>query len=127
MAHIDPRPETSTADLVREAILDAKELLQAEVELAKDEMRTEIRHAKSTAIAMGVAAACTLLGLAMVLVGIALAIDVEPLPALLIGIGLLVVGIIAGLFGYERLPKQPLPATRARLETDVRLLKEHIV
>lgn len=127
MAHIDPRPDTPTADLVREAILDAKELLKAEVELAKEEMRTEIRQAKSTAAAMGVATACILFGVALVLVGIALAIDVAPLPALLIGIGLLVVGIIVGVAGYGRLPKQPLPATRARLQTDVRLLKEHIV
>jgi hypothetical protein len=76
---------------------------------------------------MGIAAACALLGIAMILVGIALAIDVGPLPTLLIGTGLLVVGILAGVFGYERLPKQPLSATRARLETGVRLLKEHIV
>src|SRR5690606_28313954 len=39
MLHVDPRPETPTADLVREALLDAKELLQAEVELARDELR----------------------------------------------------------------------------------------
>lgn len=127
MAHIDPRPDTPTADLVREAILDAKELLQAEVDLAKDEMRTELRQLKSTAVTMGIAAACALLGTAQILVGVALAIDMGPLAALLMGAGLLVVGIIAGVIGYERLPKQTLPATRARLETDARMLKEHIV
>src|SRR5262245_17285280 len=116
MAHIDPRPDTPTAELVREAILDAKELLQTEVELAKDELRQEIRQAKASAMALGLAAAGALLGIVMILVGVALAIDVGPLPALLIGIGLLVVGAVAGAFGYSRLPKQPLTETRARLE-----------
>lgn len=127
MAHVEPRPEASTAELVKEAILEAKELMQTEVELAKDEVRRELVAVKSSAIALGAAAAAAILGLAMLLVAIALAIFPGPLPALFIGLGLLVVAAIAGWFGYAHLPKKPLEKTRGRLETDVRILKERIV
>lgn len=126
MVHVDPRPDTPTADLVREAILDARELLQAEVELAKDEVRQELRRAKAAAIVLGIAAAAAVIGLALLLVGVCLAISRGPLPALLFGAGFLVVAAIAGVLGYGSLPRHPLSATRARLEVDARILKERL-
>ncbi|MCC6551789.1 MAG: phage holin family protein [Polyangiaceae bacterium] len=126
MLHVDPRPETPTADLVREALLDAKELLQAEVELARDELRLEIRRAKASAFALAAAAGALLLGVVMLIVGVALAIHTGPLPALLFGAGFVVIGAIAGVLGFGRIPRRPLIGTRARLRTDVRLLKERV-
>jgi len=127
MVHLDPRPDTPTADLVKEALLDARELLQAEVELARDELRREIRRAKASAITLGIALGAALIGVALLLVGICLAISRGPLPPLLFGAGFLVLAAIAAVLGYSALPKQPLPATRARLEADARILKEHLV
>lgn len=126
MMQLDPRPESSTAELVREALLEARELMQVEIELARDEITQEIDRTKKSAIALGVAAAAGLLGVAMLLVSIALGISRGPLPALLIGLGLLVVAIVVGVFGYGKVPKKPLMMTRGRLGTDVRLLKEGV-
>jgi uncharacterized membrane protein YqjE len=126
MMPLDPRPESSTAELVREALLEARELVQVEVALARDEITEELERTKKSAIALGAAAAAGLLGVAMILVAIVLAISPRPLTALLIGLGLLAVAILVGAFGVERVPKEPLVMTRSRLETDIRLLKEHV-
>ena len=106
------RPEPSTADLMREVIDEAKELVTIEIALARDEARREIDAAKASAIALGAAA---------------LAIDVGWLPPLVIGLLLLVGAAIAGLVGYRGVPRRPLPDTRRRIGTDVRLLKERAV
>lgn len=126
MMQVDRRPELSTADLVKEALAEAKELMQVEVALARDEINQEISRAKTSGIAIGAAAATALLGLSLVLVAIALAIAPAPLPALLIGLGLLAVAIAVGLVGYGRAPKKPLERTRGRLEADVRRLRERV-
>jgi hypothetical protein len=127
MRQVDPRPESSTADLVKEAISEARELMQVEVALARDEMNQEISRAKASGIALGAAMAAGLLGVALVLVAIALAIAPAPLPALLIGLAFIALAIVVGVVGYGRVPKRPLERTRGRLGADVRLVREHVV
>ena len=95
---IDPRPEASTADLVREALDEAKQLVKIEIALAKDEVKRELVEAKKAAILFGIAAAFAFLAAAMLLVSVALAIFPGPIPALAIGLGLLVTaGIVKTL------------------------------
>ncbi|WP_437991187.1 phage holin family protein [Sorangium sp. So ce145] len=124
MRQVDPRPESSTADLVKEAITEARELMQVEVALARDEMNEEISRAKASCVALGAAAAAALLGVALVLVAIALAIAPESLPALLIGLAFIALAIVVGVVGYKRVPRRPLERTRGRLGADVRLVRE---
>jgi len=126
MQHVEPSPSTPTVDLVKEAILDTRELLLTEIELAKNELRQEMQRAKVAAIAMGAAAGAAFIGLTMIVVSIALAIELSWLPAFLIGLGLLVFAAIAGVVGYSRVPKKAMPRTLERVKTDVRILKEHI-
>ncbi len=124
MAEIDPRPEASTTDLVREAVDEARELVRLEVALAKDEVRRELDGAKKAAVMAAVAAVAALLALAMLCVALALAIFPGPVPALVIG-GLFVLGAaILGYVAYRKAPKQPLGETRRRLEGDARSIKE---
>ena len=68
-----------------------------------------------------------MIGVTMLFVALALAIQLSALPALLIGVALLVIAGVAVLLGYKRIPLNPLPRTRARVEEDVRILKEHLV
>jgi uncharacterized membrane protein YqjE len=126
MHHVEPGPATPTVDLVKEAILDTKELVQTEISLAKVELRQELARVKAAAVTLGVAAAAALIGLILVIVGVALAIDVGPLPALLIGLGFVVIASLGVVVGYGLAPKQPLPKTRSRVRTDVRMLKERV-
>ncbi|WP_437674733.1 phage holin family protein [Sorangium sp. So ce131] len=126
MRQVDPRPESSTADLVKEAIAEAKELMQVEVALARDEISEEIAWAKRSGIALGVAVAAALIGLALVLVALALSISPSPIPALLLGLGFVVLAVVVGLVGYTRAPKRPLERTQERVAADVRVLREHV-
>jgi uncharacterized membrane protein YqjE len=118
--------ETSTADLVREAMDEAKELVRLEVELAKEEVKEEVKQAKRAAIAFSVAGGAAVIALCMLAVALVLALGGTALAALGVAGGFLVLGAVAGYAGYGMLPKAPLEKTRHRLHNDVNQLKEHI-
>jgi uncharacterized membrane protein YqjE len=122
-----PLENASAGELVREALDEARYLVRLEVALAKEEVKREVGAAKSAGIAFGVAAAASLLGVALILVAFALAIFPGPLPALVMGLILVAAGALAGVTGRKLLPKKPLVDTRHRLETDLETLKEHVV
>ena len=100
----------STADLVREAMEGARELVRLEVALAKEEMKAELEHVQRAAVGLGIALASSVLVLCLLSVALVF----------------LVIGGVAALVGYSKLPKAPLERTRHRLETDMIQLKEHI-
>lgn len=122
----DPKPEMSTAQLVKEAIDETRQLVKLEVELAKDEVRQELADAKRSAIMFGVAAVAGLLAAAMMFVALALAIFPGPVPALIIGAILIAAASVLGFVGYKKVPKKPLERTRRRLETDTQVIKEGV-
>ena len=122
----DPRPEATTTELVKEALDEAKQLVKIEVALAKEEMREEVGQAKGAAIMFGASTLLGILGVALLLVALALAIFPGPIPALVIGGVMLVVAGALGLVAYQKVPKKPLDQTKRRLETDVKILKERI-
>jgi tetrahydromethanopterin S-methyltransferase subunit F len=121
-----PTPEVSSADLVREAVDEAKQLIRLEVELAKDEVRREVVATKNAGIALGVGAAVLLLGVSLLLVALALAIFPGPIPSLVLGVILVLSALLAGIAGIRLLPKKPLAETRRRLETDIDVVKGRI-
>jgi uncharacterized membrane protein YqjE len=121
---LDARP---TAELVKEALAEARELVQLEVKLAKEEMRVEIKQAKKAGIAVGVSGVVALLGLSTLVVALVLALGGTALAALIVAIVLLAMAGGGAAFAYSRVPKDPLDSTRRRLEADVNQLKEHVV
>jgi uncharacterized membrane protein YqjE len=125
-APVDPRLEAKTSDLVKEALDEAKQLVRIEVALAKEEVREEVRDAKRAGIMFGASTVLGIVGVALLLVALALAIFPGPIPALVIGAVLLVVAGVLGLVAYQSVPRKPLADTKRRLETDVKILKEHI-
>gem|GEM_PF-1148202 len=118
--------EASTVDLVKEALDEAKELVRLEVELAKEEVREEVKQVRNASIAFAVAAAAGLLVLCLLGVALVLALGGTALAALGVAGGFLVLGAAAGWTAYGMLPKKPLEKTRNRLQADVNQLKEHI-
>jgi hypothetical protein len=122
-----PSPDTTATDLVKVAIAEARQLIVLEVALAKDEVKREVMAAKTAGIGLGIGAATLLLGVAMLLVALGLAIFPGPVPALVIGLILMATAALAGLTGFKLLPKKPLAETRKRLEQDFETVKERVI
>jgi uncharacterized membrane protein YqjE len=118
--------EASTADLVREAVDEGRELVRLEIALAKEEVKVELKQLERAAISGGVAIAASLLMLSSLAVALVLALGGTVLAALFVALGFLILAGAAGLLGYGMLPKVPLEKTRHRFENDVNQLKEHI-
>lgn len=124
MEYNDPRPGVPTTDLVKEAIEEARDLVRTEVELAKNEIRREIKDATRAGIAIAAAGAMALVGITLLLVGIALAIQIGWVPVFVMGLVLLGAAATAGLLGYRSIPKKPMDETRTRVQRDINLVKE---
>jgi hypothetical protein len=120
---LDAQP---TADLVREALDETRELVRLEVALAREELTAEITRAKAGAIALGTAGALAVSGFTMFMVTIALAFSLSWLAALLIGVILLAMAGAVGYGGYKAMPRKPLGETRERLGANLKQLKERI-
>jgi uncharacterized membrane protein YqjE len=118
--------EGSTADLVREAMYEAKELVRLEVELAKEELKEELQPVKRASILFGVAFAATALALCMLAVALVLALGGTAIVALAIAGGAMGVSGVGTLIGYRMLPKSMFEKTRNRLQNDANQLKEHL-
>jgi len=119
-------PQVSSTELVREAMLEAKELVKLEVALAREEVKREVLATKGAAIALGVGTALLSVGLSLVLVSLALALFPGPIPLLVLGLILAGGAALAGSAGMKLLPKKPLAETLRRLETDIETVKEHL-
>ncbi len=122
-----PERALPTSDLLRHALSEAKLLARAEVMHAKLELRAELKAATRAGIGLGVAGTLGLVGLTLLFATLALALPVSGwLGMLLVGLFVLAVAGAAGLYGYKKLPKEPMARTRARLLDDVTLAKEHL-
>ncbi len=117
--------EKSTADLVRDAVAETKQLVRAEAELAKNEVRQELKTTEGAAIGFGVAAASMIECLALLAVALVLALGAAPATALVASLCFLAAAGVAAAIGYALIPKRSLERTRERLTTDVHELKEH--
>lgn len=124
-AAASPDAERAT-QLIRVALDEARQLVQLEVALAREELCEEIAQAKMAGIALGLAAITGVLAVTMFLVMVALAFAVSWLAACVMGSTLLLLSLTAGIVGWKALPKRPLGATRSRLESDYKELKERL-
>ncbi len=122
----DPLSEASAAQLIKTALEQSRELLKAEMALARQEALSQIDALKQAVSAGGLCVVTAILGIAMLLVAIVVAVAPQPQTALGIGIFLLVVAAIAGGLGYKKLPAKPLAQTQKELKADVKMLKERI-
>ena len=119
--------QKSTADLVKEAVDEAKQLVRIEAELAKEEVKKEAKQAEGAGIAFGVGLAFASVCLSLLGVAIVIAAGGTVVAALVVaGCALVLAGFAAGV-GYMLVPKKPLEHTVQRAETDLRQLKEHAV
>jgi len=117
----------STRALIGEIIAKASLLVKTEVELAKAEIREDLRAELGMAKALGIAAVLALLALnAFVVAGILALAAVLPgwAAGLIVGGALLAVAAVLGFIGWRRHVAKPLDVTRRSLKEDLRWMKE---
>jgi len=127
----DPLRQMGTRDLVSETARKASQLVKKEVELAKAELRTDLRSEIRMASGLGVAGLCAIAAIELLLVAIVLALmerGVMPgwAAALVVAAVVLAIGAAAGLWGWARRVRKPLDTTRRSLQEDVRWAKERM-
>jgi uncharacterized membrane protein YqjE len=118
-----------TRDLLRGIVSDAGELIRAEIQLAKAELRANLHASVTMAKGMVAAAVLALIGVTLLLVTVIFALaNVLPgwAAALIVsGVVLAAAGISFGVAWAKRI-RQPLARTRDQLKEDVRWAKERL-
>lgn len=130
-ARPDPLRQMSTRELVNELATKASQLARKEVELAKSELRADIRSEVKMASGLGVAGLCGLFTLQLLLVAVVFALfegGVMPgwLASLVVAAVVLAIGTAVGLWGWARRVRTPLHTTRRSLKENVRWAKEQV-
>jgi uncharacterized membrane protein YqjE len=126
-----PLRRMQTKELVTEAGRKASLLVKKEIELAKAELRADVRSEIRMAGGLGVAGICALVGLEMLLVALALALMESGvlrgwLAAIVVAAVVLAIGAGAGLWGWAKRVRKPLDTTRRSLREDVRWARERM-
>ena len=119
----------STPELVKELAAHLGTLVRKQIELAKAELRADLRAEILTARTLGIAALAALIAVTLLLVTAALVLSLM-MPAWLAGLivtgfALAVAAVTAGI-GWSRRLRKPLARSRHALEEDVRLTKERL-
>ena len=122
-AKIDEAP---LAELMKEALGDARELVKLEVELATEEVKQQVTAALRAAIAFVAALSAATVALALFAVALVLALGGTAPIAAAAGGGFAVVAVAAAAYGYGTLPKSPMEETRARVRSDMQQIKENL-
>jgi len=128
---VDPLRRMRTRDLVTELARKASLLARKEVELAKVELKADVRTEIRMASGLGVAGLCGIFTIQLLLVAIVLALmEGGVLPgwaaSLVVAAVVLAIGTAVGLWGWAGRVKKPLDTTRRSLREDVRWAKEQI-
>ena len=117
----------STLQLVKEIALQSGLLVKKQVELAKTELRADVRTEAKVAGGLGVAAICGIIAITLLLVTAAFALALV-MPAW--GAGLIVTGFVAAVaavvagVSWKRRVRQPMEASRHELKRGLHFTKE---
>ena len=119
----------STAGLVSELLSQAGVLARKEIELAKRELREDLRREAIAAGQLGIAGVAGLVTVNLLLVTVVLALA-RAMPAwvagLLVSAATLVVAVALGLSGWKRIKRPPLERTRRTLKEDAQWARESL-
>lgn len=119
--------ERSTSALAKEAVDEARDLVRAEVALAKDELRTEAKSAALSMLALLMALMIAAFAVAGLVAAILLLAGATVGLAALIFAGVMAaLAVAAGGVAYRLVPKQILVRTRDRIEEDIRDVKDRL-
>ena len=117
----------STLQLVKEIAVQSGLLVKKQVQLAKTELRADVRTEAKVAGGLGVAAVCGIITVTLLLVTAAFALSLV-IPGwaaglIVSGAVALVAAVVAGL-SWKRRVRQPLEASRHELKRGLQFTKE---
>jgi hypothetical protein len=119
----------STAELMGLIVGRAALLAEKQVELAKAEVRANVRAEIRMAAGFGIALVCAIVGLSLLLVAAVFALE-PALPAgaaaLILGVLMLLLGGIAALVGWRRRVTSPLAETRTTVKENLQWAKRRL-
>jgi len=107
----------------------AKLLVEKEVELAKTEIKADVKAEIGMAKGLAIAGIALMLGIQMLLVSLAFVLSsyMESwLAALVVAAPFLVLGVVAGLVGWGKRVRKPLEATRESMKESVEWAKNRL-
>ena len=111
-------------------VIDSAALLaKKEIELAKVELRRDLKAEVGMAKGLGIGAVCALCTINLMLVAGAMALGhvmAEWAAALIVAAAVLLVGTVFGLIGWGKRVKSPLESTRRSLKEDALWAKERL-
>jgi uncharacterized membrane protein YqjE len=130
-AETDPLRAMRTRDLFTGLASKGRLLARKEIELARAEIKADLRREVRMAGSLGVAGLCALFTVQLLLVAVVLALmEGGILPgwaaALVVAAVVLAIGTGAGAWGWARRVRTPLDSTRRSLREDVRWAREQI-
>ena len=108
---------------------NALQLAKSEVELAKAELKADLKKEVGMVKGLGVAGLCAIWAVSIMLMACALALGTvmaEWAAALVVAGGVLLVGTVAGLVGWGKRVQKPLETTLRTLKEDARWAKERL-
>ena len=118
-------PAPNLADLVEDALQQAKTLVQAEFSLARGELKNELKQALGSALLLGAGAMCLQAAIVTLGVLLVLALGVSVASALVV-LGLLSIAGVLLLLGVRSAQRARLPRTTARLRADAKQVLETV-
>ena len=119
----------SNKELLQTITRDAVTLAKKEVELAKTELKADLKAEIGMAKGLTVAGLCAIWAVSLILVAAVFALSnvmAGWIAALLVAAAVLIIGGIAGMLGWGKRVKDPLETTRRTLKEDVQWAKERI-
>jgi hypothetical protein len=135
-AALPPRSSTPAAlenmtnrELIGHITQNAVQLAKREVDLAKAELKADLKKEVGMAKGLGVAGLCALWAVSLMLMACALALGnvmAEWAAALVVAGGVLLVGSVAGFVGWGKRVQKPLETTLRTLKQDAQWAKERL-
>jgi len=118
-------PAPNLADLVEDALQQAKTLVQAEFSLARGELKNELKQVLGSALLLGAGAMCLQAAIVTLGVLLVLALGVSVASGLVV-LGLAVIAGVLLLLGVRSAQRAKLPRTTARLRADAKQVLESV-
>jgi uncharacterized membrane protein YqjE len=119
----------STSELVGRLAGEAKELVKKEIDLAKVELRTEVKSEMKMAAGLAGAAVAALVTFQLLLAALVLGLAETMAPwaaALVTAGGFLALGLTAGAIGWGYRVRSPLSKTRKTLKEDAQWAQQRL-